>query len=117
MSKEKYTGMNALTGRAINNDDHINQSIKDILTTPVGSRVMRRNYGSQLHELIDQPMNEVNSLRIMSAIFSALYRWEQRISLSHISLEIGDKGELNAGLTMQRTDSLSSLTTDILLKG
>lgn len=117
MSKEKYTGMNALTGRAINNDDHINQSIKDILTTPVGSRVMRRNYGSQLHELVDQPMNEVNSLRIMSAIFSALYRWEQRISLSNIALSTGEKGQLIAGLTLQRTDDLATFVTDVSLKG
>ena len=30
-----YIGMNSKTGRTINDMDHINQSIKDILTTPI----------------------------------------------------------------------------------
>lgn len=48
MSNEKYIGMNASNGRAITDDEHISQSVRDILLTPVGSRLMRRSYGSQL---------------------------------------------------------------------
>lgn len=40
--------MNAHTGGAIDRLAHIRQSIADILTTRIGSRVMRREYGSQL---------------------------------------------------------------------
>ena len=37
--------------------DHLRQSIIDILTTPIGTRVMRPDYGSRLFELIDRPVN------------------------------------------------------------
>lgn len=37
-----WLGMNAASGRAISATDHIIQSVRDILITPVGSRVMRR---------------------------------------------------------------------------
>lgn len=40
------TGMSRETGKALDEAAHISQSIRDILTTPVGSRLMRRTYGS-----------------------------------------------------------------------
>ncbi len=51
----RYLGMNRTTGESISDVDHISQSIGDILRTPVGSRVMRREYGSLLSQMIDQP--------------------------------------------------------------
>lgn len=39
-------GMNSETGKTISGIEHLKQSIVDILTTPVGTRVMRRDYGS-----------------------------------------------------------------------
>jgi hypothetical protein len=41
------------TRKALEGIDHLKQSIIDILTTPIGSRVMRRDYGSRLFELVD----------------------------------------------------------------
>jgi len=49
----RYLGMNSQTGLSISEADHIRQSVRDILVTPVGSRVMRREYGSLLSALID----------------------------------------------------------------
>ncbi len=53
------TGLSRTTGRAMDaaSDAHVIQSIEDILTTPIGQRVMRPTYGSFLFELIDQPLN------------------------------------------------------------
>ncbi|MBJ3641459.1 baseplate assembly protein, partial [Salmonella enterica subsp. enterica serovar Weltevreden] len=51
MSTVRYSGMNASSGHAITDNEHIAQSIGDILLTPIGSRVMRRAYGSQLFNL------------------------------------------------------------------
>ncbi len=69
------TGMNATTGRTISGKSHLRQSIADILTTPIGSRVMRRNYGSYLFDLIDQAENDAGRLRLMTATADALIRW------------------------------------------
>lgn len=74
--------------------DSIKQSIADILTTPVGSRVMRREYGSLLIELIDQPTNDMLMLKIYSAVYTALFTWEPRIHIEQIQVSKLGTGEL-----------------------
>lgn len=79
-------GMNARTGRKLQGLEHIQQSIIDILTTPIGTRIERRSYGSEVPELIDQPQNGVTRLRIYAATAFALKRWERRINLTSVQL-------------------------------
>ncbi|KAF1072699.1 MAG: hypothetical protein GAK45_00134 [Pseudomonas citronellolis] len=76
--------MNRSTGSSIGTLDHIRQSIADILMTRIGTRCMRREYGSLIPELIDQPFNDYNRLRLSAAAVSALLRWEPRIRLSSV---------------------------------
>ena len=54
-------GMHAATGRSLTGLDHLRQSVADIITTPIGSRIRRRRYGSEVPELIDQPLNSAPS--------------------------------------------------------
>jgi phage baseplate assembly protein W len=77
-------GMNSTTGRTLSGVGHIQQSVRDVLTTPIGSRVMRRDYGSLLPELLDQPMNDANLLRAYAASVIAILRWEPRIRVKSI---------------------------------
>ncbi|MCO5339240.1 GPW/gp25 family protein [Delftia tsuruhatensis] len=79
--------MSRTTGRRIGLVEHLVQSIGDIVTTPIGSRVARRQYGSLLPFLIDQPDNAQIDARLYSAIASALMRWEPRLSLQRVSLK------------------------------
>ena len=99
-----WLGMNAASGRAISATDHIIQSVRDILITPVGSRVMRRDYGSELFYLIDQPQHQATRLRLMAATVQALINWEPRIT----KVELGAP-ELGGGcavtLTWRRADN------------
>lgn len=83
-------GMNSNTGRSVVGNDHLVQSIADILTTPIGTRVMRREYGSQLADLIDWPLNNATRLQAYAATAIALMRWEPRIRLSRVQLTLGD---------------------------
>ena len=53
-----YLGMNSNTGEAITDIEHIRQSVRDILITPEGSRIGRREYGSLLSVLIDKALND-----------------------------------------------------------
>ncbi|MBI6603946.1 MULTISPECIES: GPW/gp25 family protein [Pseudomonas] len=76
--------MNRQTGGAIGEREHISQSVTDILSTRIGTRVMRREYGSLLPELMDHPFNDVTRLRVYAAAVMALMRWETRISLSRV---------------------------------
>lgn len=78
------SGMNRLTGQALAGVDHLQQSIADILRTPVGTRLMRRDYGSLLPQLIDQPDNAATRVRVYAAAAGALMRWEPRLRLSRV---------------------------------
>jgi phage baseplate assembly protein W len=80
-------GTNKNTGNALTSTlDHVRQSITDILTTPLNTRVIRREYGSLLPELIDHPLNEKNILRLYAATATAVMRWEPRFRISQVSL-------------------------------
>jgi len=72
-------GTDAKTGKALDGIAHLRQSIRDILTTPIGSRVMRREYGSRLFDLIDNPLNQQTLVEMFAATAEALSRWEPRI--------------------------------------
>lgn len=82
-------GMNAATGQRLDGLDHIRQSIGKILTTPLGSRIMRRDFGSLLPELIDAPLNARTRLQLMAATAAAVIAWEPRVRPLKIALEIG----------------------------
>lgn len=106
-----YSGFDRNTGRQINDDAHICQSINDILITPIGSRVMRREYGSLLMELIDQADNKPLRLKIMSACYMALLRWEPRVSLQKIEVKQNDKGVTTLYLQCMKNDGQPLATT------
>ena len=79
--------MNRTTGATISGLEHLRQSVGDILSTPIGSRVMRREYGSLVPELIDHPDNNASQVRLFSAVASALLRWEPRFRLTRVGVQ------------------------------
>jgi len=87
--------MNASTGRSMSLLDHIRQSVRDILMTPLGTRLYRRGYGSEIPELIDQPLNGVTVMRIYAAVAYRLALWEPRISLSSVNLNRDASGAVS----------------------
>lgn len=80
-------GINASTGKRLTGVDHLKQSIKDILTTRIGTRVMRRDYGSRLPELVDNPTGELLKVELFAATAEALVRWEPRFRLDRVYLQ------------------------------
>ena len=83
--------MDRNTGRRIDGTGHLRQSIADIITTPLGTRLERRTYGSLVPAVIDQPANAATRLRCYAAIASALMNWERRLRLTRVALEPGER--------------------------
>ena len=77
-------GTDSTTGKALSGVAHLRQSIRDILTTPLGSRIMRREYGSRLFDLVDNPLNDATIVEIFAATAEALIRWEPRIQVQRV---------------------------------
>lgn len=101
------SSISRLTGAPLdpNSDEHLVQSIGDILTTPIGSRVLRRTYGSELPDLIDQPIEAKRlPIKLFAATAMALLAWEPRVRLSRVQLEAGADGVGTLRLTGARVD-------------
>lgn len=86
-------GMDRATGKAIRGDAHLRQSIADIVSTPLGTRVMRRDYGCVLADLLDRPLNRATALLASAAIAMAVARWEPRVKVAAVTLQ----GDLAGG--------------------
>lgn len=92
-------GTNSQTGKALGGIDHLRQSITDILTTPVGTRAMRRDYGSDIYKLIDNPTNRETIIKIYAATVDAIGKWEPRINILKVTAASVAPGEIVLDMT------------------
>lgn len=79
-------GIDPITGTVLDEIGDIRRSIADIIKTPVGTRVMRRDYGSHIADLVDSPGNEVGALRLIAAAADGIARWEPRVTMTSARL-------------------------------
>lgn len=94
-------GMDRRTGQPLSGLAHLRQSIEDILTTPVGSRRMRPEYGSTLRRFVDLPVNEGWKSAVQAEVARALGRWEPRLRLERVRVLAVLGGEITLQLTGQ----------------
>ena len=76
-------GMIALT----NDYDEIEQSIRIILSTAPGQRVMRPEFGCRIHELVFAPNSNATAGQAIRYVSEALGRWEPRIEVLKVEVE------------------------------
>ncbi|VFR39626.1 Phage baseplate assembly protein [plant metagenome] len=106
-----YLGMDAATGRRLSDVDHLSQSVGKVLGTAIGTRLRRRAFGARAADLIDAPLNGVAILQLYTAAATALMRWEPRVKVRRVVLDIDSAragratlyvyGERIAGLSSQ----------------
>lgn len=92
-------GMDRRTGQPLNGVAHLRQSIEDILTTPLGSRRMRPDYGSQLRRYIDLPVNAGWKSAVQAEVARALGRWEPRLALERVRVVAVLDGQVSLALS------------------
>ena len=110
--------MDSTTGRHIAGVEHLKQSIADIITTPLGSRLQRRTYGSLLPGLIDQPDNARTRLRCYAAIASAIMNWEPRLRVTRVGMQSGAApGQATVTLEGEYLGSAMSMSVRIRVRG
>lgn len=99
-------GMDRSTGKPLAGADHLEQSIGDILGTPLGTRLGRREYGSLVPQLLDQPNNELGRLRIYAATALALLRQEGRARITRVAVSAGaEPHQVIVTITGRRSDA------------
>lgn len=65
-------------------ENEINQSIRVIIGTAPGERVMRPDFGCRIHELIFDPSNDETAATATRYVEEALGRWEPRIIVNQV---------------------------------
>jgi uncharacterized protein len=71
----------------------LESSIRMVLVTAPGERVMRPDFGCRIWELLFEPIN-ANTLGLMSvAVREALGRWEPRITVDEVIVEPDTRDE------------------------
>lgn len=59
----------------------VENSIMYILGTPKRQRLMRPTFGSYIHQLLFEPVDELTATKLSMEIYSAVSQWETRVSL------------------------------------
>lgn len=87
-------GINAQTGKPLTGIEHLRQSIRDILTTRIGTRVIRRDYGSDVPNLLDAAMTPRLAMSLYMAVAVALDTWEPRFRLTRVQITDAAPGKV-----------------------
>lgn len=80
----------------VENEAEIRQAIQIIIMTSPGERVMRPDFGCEIHDLIFHPANEQTAILAERCVREALRLWEPRIDVENVIVTpgSGDRGEL-----------------------
>ncbi|WP_394849952.1 GPW/gp25 family protein [Pendulispora brunnea] len=70
----------------VEGQDDIEESIRVIIGTRLGERVMRAGFGSEVPALLFEPATSATASRIADAIAAALTRWEPRIDVIAVTV-------------------------------
>jgi uncharacterized protein len=68
-------------------EEDIRQSIRIIIETAQGERVMRPDFGCGIHELVFASMDSETLQRVRSTVEDALRRYEARIEINEVNVE------------------------------
>jgi uncharacterized protein len=68
-------------------EENIRQSIRIVLETAPGERVMRPNFGCGIHDLVFAAVDTTTMQRIRSVVEEALRRYEARIEVLGVTID------------------------------
>lgn len=78
-------GIDRRTGKLISGFDHVVQSLSVIFRTRIGSRVLRRLFGSEIPGLLGKNIVPSTFLRFATAVHVAVELWEPRFRVRQVT--------------------------------
>jgi len=102
--------------------DSIRNSLKNIMTTMMGSRRMLPEFGSNFYKLLFEPMDDITARRIGSEFLSSIQTWEKRIKIENLNVQSNyDNNQYEVTVNFSIVGSISSSNiysvTTILKRG
>jgi phage baseplate assembly protein W len=74
--------------------DRIQDAIWIVLSTSLGERLMRPDFGAGVNDYVFEPNSTVVQTQLMAVVREALVKWEPRIELIGVRAETGDQPSL-----------------------
>lgn len=86
--------------------ENIRQSVKIILMTEPGERMVWPEFGTRLHQFLFENMDSQTEEMICREVRQSLRRWEKRIQVTKVETDIrnGKQGELRVAVTYRILD-------------
>ena len=91
--------LNHDTGGVVEGWAHVVQSIQTILGTRLNTRVFRRQFGSQVSNMVDAPLNDASIISLYVAVAEAIDRWEPRFELTDVNVAASSDGVITMVLS------------------
>ena len=99
--------MNKFTGAKIDQNGHIRQSINTILSTVIGTRIQRRQFGSFLFDMVDRSLTPRTQQLLIAVIAHAIAAYETRVSLESTQIKIDSAGRVTIDTITTTNQALS----------
>lgn len=77
----------------VQKEDDIKQSLHILLSTRIGERIMRREFGTDLYNMIYHNMDLTARTQLRAVIEKAILYWEPRIMLTDVSFDMSEERE------------------------
>ena len=82
-------------------EDNMRESIRVILMTEFGERVMRENFGCGLRQYLFEPNTVTTRQRIQNSISQALAQWEPRVAVDAVAVDPDDADPRRVNINVQ----------------
>ncbi len=93
-------------------EEDIKQSLGILLSTTLGERVMRSDFGANLHQQVFEPMDAAFQTYVTSIISDAITNYETRINLDSVDVFVDPqegKIELTVNFTIISSNSRANI--------
>ncbi len=101
-------------------DEDIKQSLRIILGTDQGERVMRPDFGAGLRSFIFGPINHTTLQRVKARVQDALLKWEPRIDVLQVKVTLDNtqrsKLLIDISYRVRATNTLQNLVYPFYLQ-
>lgn len=101
-------------------EDSVAVSIRLILSTAKGERVMRPDFGCGIHDLVFAVTNQATCDRAASEVRDALARWEPRIDVEEVRVWPSEEGThlfIHVRYQIRATNNVFNLVYPFYLEG
>lgn len=97
------------------NLDVLKSSVKMLLITTKGERIMQPTYGTMLRRIVFEPSTDSITTLIQQEITEALIQFEPRVALENISVKKADRGGKNVVVNANFLSKVSQSTFSLAL--